>query len=246
MAEYTDLLKQYMGMLPKPEQLKSLLSPQQTQLQAGLLGAAKSLQPLMGYTTTPTTFGQAAVGALTGAAGGIQEKQQSDLARALQGLNVYSAIKDVTEKEKPLSGVGKLRFDYEQGSITEEEFNRGIKDYYKTDDPATVQLIDYIAANRFDGETDKAIDLLYSSKSESPEDWKRSYILESMTSDFAPKPGEDGYVEFKQQIEQEAQSLVKTLYPEKESKDKFTIGQTIVKDGITYEYKGNDKWEQVE
>jgi len=67
MAEYTDLLKQYMGMLPKPEQLKSLLSPQQTQLQAGLLGSAQALQPYMGYTTTPTTFGQAAVGALTGA-----------------------------------------------------------------------------------------------------------------------------------------------------------------------------------
>ena len=32
--------------------------------------------------------------------------------------------------------------------VTEEEFNRGITDYYKTDDPATVQLIDYITANK--------------------------------------------------------------------------------------------------
>ncbi len=34
-----------------------------------------------------------------------------------------------------------------------------------------------------------------------------------MTSDFAPKPGDDKYVEYKQQIEQEAESLVQTLYP---------------------------------
>jgi len=246
MAEYTDLLKQYMGLMPSPEKLKGLLQPQQTQLQAGLLGAAQALQPYMGYTTTPTTFGQAAVGALTGAAGGIQQKEQSDLARALQGLNVYSAIKDVTEKEKPLSGPGKLRFDYEQGSITEEEFNKGITDYYKTDDPATVQLIDYIAANRFDGKTDEAIDLLYSSKSESPEDWKRTYILKSMTSDFAPKPGDDVYFEYKQKIEQEAESLLKTLYPKKESKDQFTVGEKKEVNGIIYEYKGNDLWEPVE
>ena len=242
-----EILQKYLQFLPQPEQLKGLLQPQQTQLQAGLLGAAQALQPYMGYTTTPTTFGQAAAAGLTGAAGGIQQKQQSDLTRALQGLNVYSAIKDFTEKEKPLSGPGKLRFDYEQGSITEEEINKGITDYYKTDDPATVQLIDYIAANRFDGKTDEAIDLIYYSKSESPEDWKRDYILKSMTSDFAPKPGDDKYVEYKQQIEQEAESLVQTLYPKKESTKEYKIGETIKgADGKTYKKIGEDQWELVE
>jgi len=239
-----EILQKYLQFLPQPEQLKGLLSPQQTQLQAGLLGAAQALQPYMGYTTTPTTFGQAAVGALTGAAGGIQQKEQSDLARALQGLNIYSSIRSATE---PLSPIGKLKFDLKQGDITQTEFDEGVKEYYKTDNPATIQLIDYIAANRFGGKTEDAIDLLYSSKSESPDDWKRSYILESMTSDFAPKPGDDKYVEYKQQIEQEAESLVQTLYPKKESTKEYKIGETIEgADGKTYKKIGEDQWELVE
>ena len=94
MAEYTDLIKQYMGAigqnLPSPQQLQGLLKPQQTTLQSGLLGAMQGLAPYTGYTTTPTTFGQAISGALTGAAGGIQQQKQSDLATALQGLELFS------------------------------------------------------------------------------------------------------------------------------------------------------------
>lgn len=184
MAEYTDLLKQYMGMLPKPEQLKSLLSPQQTQLQAGLLGAAKSLQPLMGYTTTPTTFGQAAVGALTGAAGGIQEKQQSDLARALQGLNVYSAIKDVTEKDKPLSTIGKLRYDYEKGDLTEEEFNNALTEFYGTKDTSLITNITRIAEIKNIPEA-AAVDLLLGSKQKTKSDFVQENIANDKRTDVA-------------------------------------------------------------
>jgi hypothetical protein len=79
--------------------VQGLLQPQQTKLQAGLLGALQGVQPYMGYTTTPVSFGQAAVSALTGAAGGLQQKQESDLARALQGLQLYSALGDDDDTE---------------------------------------------------------------------------------------------------------------------------------------------------
>ena len=74
------------------EDIKGLLQPQQTKLQAGLLGALQGIQPYMGWSTTPVSLGQAAVGALTGAAGGLQQKQESDLTRALQGLQLYSDL----------------------------------------------------------------------------------------------------------------------------------------------------------
>ena len=103
MGEYTDFLKQYMGSLsqnlPSPQELQGLLKPQQTRLQAGLLGAMQGIAPYTGYTATPTTFGQAISGALTGAAGGIQKKQESDLAKALQGLELFSKF-----QPKPLTG----------------------------------------------------------------------------------------------------------------------------------------------
>ena len=68
-----------------------------------------------------------------------------------------------------------------------------------------------------------------------------------MTSDFAPKPGDDKYVEYKQQIEQEAESLVQTLYPKKESTKEYKIGETIKgADGKTYKKIGEDQWELVE
>lgn len=255
MAEYTDLLKQYMGMLPKPEQLKSLLSPQQTQLQAGLLGAAKSLQPLMGYTTTPTTFGQAAVGALTGAATGLQQKEQSDLARALQGLNIYSAIKDVTEKEKPLSTIGKLSYDLEQGNISKDEYDTALKDYYGTNVPTKIQEIQYMAnaKNISEGEV---IDLMYSTKTKSEGTFVRDFVQDQLDTMLTkPKPGTVEYKDLIDSLTAEGKNLYgigKELDLQKDgnennqSTDLFTIGQTTVKDGITYEYKGNDQWEQVE
>jgi len=103
MGEFTDFLKQYMGSLsqnlPSPQELQGLLKPQQTRLQAGLLGAMQGIAPYTGYTATPTTFGQAVSGALTGAAGGIQKKQESDLARALQGLQIGTTLYEATQED---------------------------------------------------------------------------------------------------------------------------------------------------
>jgi len=255
MAEYTDLLKQYMGLMPSPEQLKGLLAPQQTQLQAGLLGAAQALQPYMGYTTTPTTFGQAAAAGLTGAAGGIQEKQQSDLARALQGLNVYSAIKDVTEKEKPLSTIGKLSYDLEQGNISKEEYNTALKDYYGTNTPTKIQEIQYMANAKGISEGE-VIDLMYSTKTKSEGTFVRDFVQDQLDTMLTkPEPGTTEYKTLIDNLTAEGKNLYgigKELDLQKDgnennqSTDPFTIGQTTVKDGITYQYKGNDQWEQVD
>ena len=250
MAEYTDLLKQYMGLMPSPEKLKGLLQPQQTQLQAGLLGAAQALQPYMGYTTTPTTFGQAAVGALTGAAGGIQQKEQSDLARALQGLNVYSAIKDVTEKEKPLSTIGKLRYDFEKGDLTEEEFNNALTEFYGTKDTSLITNITRIAEIKNIPEA-AAVDLLLGSKQKTKSDFVQENIANDKRTDVAYDSKtieeKEAWLDERTAFYSDVYDRTKELdYGEKESDDQFTIGQTTVKDGITYEYKGNDQWEQVE
>lgn len=250
-----EILQKYLPFLPQPEQLKSLLSPQQTQLQAGLLGAAKSLQPYMGYTTTPTTFGQAAVGALTGAAGGIQQKEQSDLARALQGLNVYSAIKDVTEKEKPLSAIGKLSYDLEQGNINKDEYDTALKDYYGTNVPTKIQEIQYMANAKNISEGD-VIDLMYSTKTKSEGTFVRDFVENQLDTMLTkPKPGTVEYKNLIDSLTAEGENLYgigkeldlqKDGNEDNQSTDSFTIGQTTVKDGITYEYKGNDQWEQVE
>jgi len=250
-----EILQKYLQFLPQPEQLKGLLAPQQTQLQAGLLGAAQALQPYMGYTTTPTTFGQAAVGALTGAAGGIQEKQQSDLARALQGLNVYSAIKDVTEKEKPLSTIGKLSYDLEQGNISKEEYNTALKDYYGTNTPTKIQEIQYMANAKGISEGE-VIDLMYSTKTKSEGTFVRDFVQDQLDTMLTkPEPGTTEYKTLIDNLTAEGKNLYgigKELDLQKDgnennqSTDPFTIGQTTVKDGITYQYKGNDQWEQVD
>lgn len=88
------LLQESLGRLGGAGGVKGLLAPTQTPLQAGLLGAMQQLQPFTGYTTTPTTFGQAIGAGLMGAAGGVQEQKTSDLSRALQGLELYSALGD--------------------------------------------------------------------------------------------------------------------------------------------------------
>jgi hypothetical protein len=128
MGEYTDFLKQYMGSLsqnlPSPQELQGLLKPQQTRLQAGLLGAMQGIAPYTGYTTTPTTFGQAISGALTGAAGGIQQKQESDLARALQGLELGTTLYEATRPPE-LSASDIITFALPDGgttTLTAQEF----------------------------------------------------------------------------------------------------------------------------
>jgi len=101
MAEYTNtpIIDSIRQALIQPlsnlsaKDVKGLLAPTQTPLQAGLLGAMQGLAPYTGYTTTPTTFGQAIGSALTGAAGGVQQQKESNLNRALQGLKLYGDLK---------------------------------------------------------------------------------------------------------------------------------------------------------
>lgn len=129
MADYTDLLKQSTTYLPTVDQLKGLLSPQQTKLQAGLLGALQGIQPYMGWSTTPVSFGQAALGAITGAAGSLKEKQQSDLANALQAIDITSTLKDLSKPTAlDLSNAGKIAVDagYTPGTPEYEQF---VRDY---------------------------------------------------------------------------------------------------------------------
>jgi len=109
------LLQESLGRLGGAGNIQGLLAPTQTPLQAGLLGAMKQLQPYTGYTTTPTTFGQAIGAGLMGAAGGVQEQKTSDLSRALQGLELYSALgDDDSEFDKQLK-------EYEQLSLIPQD-----------------------------------------------------------------------------------------------------------------------------
>jgi len=109
------LLQESLGRLGGAGNIQGLLAPTQTPLQAGLLGAMKQLQPYTGYTTTPTTFGQAIGAGLMGAAGGVQEQKASDLSRALQGLELYSALgDDDSEFDKQLK-------EYEQLSLIPQD-----------------------------------------------------------------------------------------------------------------------------
>lgn len=111
MIDYKDLLKQSMAYMPTADQLKGLLSPQQTRLQAGLLGASSGVLPLMGVRDRPVGLGEVLLAAGTGAQAGLQQKQQSDLASALQGLNIASTLKDLSTTDLDLSNAGKIARD---------------------------------------------------------------------------------------------------------------------------------------
>lgn len=144
MGEYTDFLKQYMGAvsqnLPDPKQLQSLLSPQQTRLQAGLLGASSGVLPLMGVRDRPVGIGEALLAAGTGAQAGLQQKEQSDLTRALQGLELFSKFqpKELTgkaleiqsyidrgfsEKDAQDLAYGRIQVNYNQDRKVWSKFN---------------------------------------------------------------------------------------------------------------------------
>lgn len=92
------LRQQAIDTIMKQQGQGGLLGQPQSRLQAGLLGAAQGLAPYMGYTTTPTTFGQAAVAGLTGAAGGIQQQQQQQLQDALTQLQLASELTPKTKE----------------------------------------------------------------------------------------------------------------------------------------------------
>jgi hypothetical protein len=109
--DYKDLLKQSMTYMPTADQLKGLLSPQQTRLQAGLLGASSGVLPLMGVRDRPVGLGEVLLAAGTGAQAGLQQKQQSDLTSALQGLSIASTLKDLSKSDLDLSNYGKIAQD---------------------------------------------------------------------------------------------------------------------------------------
>jgi len=119
------LQQQAIDTLMKQQGQGGLLGQPQSRLQAGLLGAAQGLAPYMGYSTTPTTFGQAAVAGLTGAAGGIQQQQQQQLQDALTQLQLASELKP--DEVKGESSIGKLYSDYNKGLIPEEVFKEAVK-----------------------------------------------------------------------------------------------------------------------
>jgi hypothetical protein len=77
------------------QQPKGLLGGTQTPLQAGLLGAAQAISPYMGYTTMPTSFGQAATAALGGLGAGLQQQRENQLTKSLAELSALSNIGDI-------------------------------------------------------------------------------------------------------------------------------------------------------
>lgn len=84
--------------LNKPSKV-GLLGQPQSALQAGLLGGLKEIAPYTGYSTTPTTFGQAISGALTGVGSGVQDFQTQQSKENLERLGVLSTVKDVLTKD---------------------------------------------------------------------------------------------------------------------------------------------------
>ena len=123
-----NIYEKYAGLIPQlmpdPKQLQSLLSPQQTRLQAGLLGASSGVLPLMGVRDRPVGLGEVLLAAGTGAQAGLQQKEQSDLARALQGLELGTTLYEAT-KPSELSASDIMTFSLPDGStqtLTTQEF----------------------------------------------------------------------------------------------------------------------------
>lgn len=84
--------------LNKPSRA-GLLGQPQSALQAGLLGGLKGIAPYTGYSTTPTTFGQAISGTLTGVGSGVQDFQTQQSKENLERLGVLTTVKDVLTKD---------------------------------------------------------------------------------------------------------------------------------------------------
>ena len=104
------------------QDVKGLLAPTQTALQAGLLGGMQQLAPYTGYTTTPTTFGQSIGATLMGAASGVQKQKESDLTRALQGIELYGKLApNLTEFQKNVKRFNEIDAIPEEKRTTSEK-----------------------------------------------------------------------------------------------------------------------------
>jgi len=138
------LLQESLSRLGGAGNIQGLLAPTQTTLQAGLLGAMKQLQPYTGYTTTPTTFGQAIGAGLMGAASGVQEQKTSDLSRALKGLELYSALDtDDSEFDKQLKEYEKLSLIPEDQRTKQQQLRLDVLTDKLRDQPTKDTLSDF-------------------------------------------------------------------------------------------------------
>jgi hypothetical protein len=139
------LLQESLGRLGGAGGVKGLLTPTQTPLQAGLLGAMQQLQPFTGYTTTPTTFGQAIGAGLMGAAGGVQKQKESDIASALKGLELYSALDtdDDSEFDKQLKEYEKLSLIPQDQRTQQQQLRLDVLTDKLRDQPTKDSLSDF-------------------------------------------------------------------------------------------------------
>ena len=116
-----NIYEKYAGLIPQlmpdPQRLQGLLQPQQTRLQAGLLGASSGVLPLMGVRDRPVGIGEVLLAAGTGAQAGLQQKEQSDLARALQGLELGTTLYEAT-KPADISASDIMTFQGPDGLVT--------------------------------------------------------------------------------------------------------------------------------
>jgi len=128
------LQQQAMDALMKQQGQGGLLGQPQSRLQAGLLGAAQGLAPYMGYTTTPTTFGQAAVAGLTGAAGGIQQQKQQQLQDALTQLQLASELKTKDDQYQSafFKEIADIDLAVSRGELTPDKASQLKEEKYKT------------------------------------------------------------------------------------------------------------------
>ena len=128
------LQQQAIDTLMKQQGQGGLLGQPQSRLQAGLLGAAQGLAPYMGYSTTPTTFGQAAVAGLTGAAGGIQQQQQQQLQDALTQLQLASELKpkDNQYQSAFFKEIADIDLAVSRGELTPDKASQLKEEKYKT------------------------------------------------------------------------------------------------------------------
>ena len=181
------LTRQAMDTLMKQQGQGGLLGQPQSRLQAGLLGAAQGLAPYMGYTTTPTTFGQAAVAGLTGAAGGIQQQQQQQLQDALTQLQLAGELKP--DEVKGESSIGKLYSDYNKGLIPEEVFKEAVKsETGKEYAPTSLQKNVPFLMEIYGINEQQAADLLIDSPEKTIKDLKkRLYTSEAYLQGFTSK-----------------------------------------------------------
>tara|TARA_Y100000592_G_C5477371_1_gene323112 strand:+ start:90 stop:1067 length:978 start_codon:yes stop_codon:yes gene_type:complete len=111
--------------------------------------------------------------------------------------DMFSFEKDkfTWEKENPdaKSEIGQLVQDKNNGIIDQDQLDKGLKDILGTDGTtATIQNYQYVAQTLFDGDEQKAILFLESSKGESQEDFVKQWIADGKNN--PSRPDDLGYL----------------------------------------------------